>query len=81
MSCRKCCLSIGTPCRSPAKKLEEEKTTRLQGWEGKPRGTEKTKTYFNKPSKCLKRMIIMDQENVFHFEFRFIVLAVLKCLF
>ena len=29
--------------RSPAKKLEEEKTTRLQGREEKPRGTEKLK--------------------------------------
>ena len=29
--------------RSPAKKLEEEKTTRLQGWQEKLRGTEKLK--------------------------------------
>ena len=28
-------------CESPAKKLEEEKTTRLQGWEEKPQSTEK----------------------------------------
>ena len=29
--------------RAPAKKLEEEKTTILQGWQEKPRGTEKLK--------------------------------------
>ena len=29
--------------RSPAEKLEEEKTTRLQGWQEKPRGMEKLK--------------------------------------
>ena len=67
--------------RSPAKKLGEEKTTRLQGWQEKSRGTETIKTYFNKPSKWLKRMIVRDQENVFLFEFGLIVPAVLKCLF
>ena len=41
----------------------------------------KTKTYFNKPSKWLKKMIVGDQENVFVFEFGLIVAAVLKCLF
>ena len=51
--------------RSPAKKLEEEKTARLQGWQEKSRGTEKLITCFNKPSKCLKGMIVGDQENVF----------------
>ena len=61
--------------RSPAKKLEEENTTRLQGWE------KKTKTYFNKSNKWLKRIIVRDQENVFLFEFGPIVPAVLKCLF
>ena len=29
--------------RSPTKKLEEEKTTRLRGWQEKPQGTEKLK--------------------------------------
>ena len=37
------------------------------------------KMYFNKPSKWLKRMTVRDQENVFLFEFGFIVPAVLKC--
>ena len=66
-------------CRSPVKKLEEEKT-RLQGWEETPRYGE-TKTYFNKPSEWLKRMILRDPENVFVFEFGPIVPVVLKCLF
>ena len=29
--------------KSPAEKLEQEKTARLQGWQEKPRGTEKLK--------------------------------------
>ena len=66
--------------RSPAKKLEEEKTTRLQGWQGNP-DLQKTKTYFNKPSKWFKRMTVTDQKNVFLFEFGLIVPAVRKCLF
>ena len=41
----------------------------------------KTKTYFNKPSKWLERMIVRDQENVFLFRFGLIVPAVLKYLF
>ena len=45
--------------RSPAKKLEEEKTTRLQGWPGKIPRYWKAKTYFNKPSKWLKRVIVI----------------------
>ena len=67
-------------CRSPVKKLEEEKTTRLQGWEEKknPRYG-KNKTYFNLSSKWLKRMS-RDQENVFLFEFGLFVPTVLKCL-
>ena len=67
--------------RSPAKKLAEVKTTRLQGLQEKLRGTEKTKRYFNKPSRWLKRMIAREQENVFLFEFGLIVPAALKCLF
>ena len=38
------------------------------------------KTYLNKPSLWLKRMILGEQENVF-FLFGLIVRAVLKCLF
>ena len=41
----------------------------------------KTKAYFNKPSKWLKRLIVRDQENVFLSGFGLIVPAVLKCLF
>ena len=33
----------GQHCRFPAKKLEEEKTTRLQGWEEKSQCTKKLK--------------------------------------
>ena len=40
----------------------------------------KTNTYFNEPSKWLKRMIVRDQENVFLFEFGLVVPAVQKCL-
>ena len=61
-------ISKGHHWRFPAKKLEEEKTARLQGWQEKPQNTEKTETYFNKTSKWLKRMIARDQENVFLFK-------------
>ena len=70
--------------RYPANKLEEEKkqSTRLIR---KTPTYGKTKRYFNKPSKWLKRMIVRDQagdrENVFVFEFGLIVPAVLKRLF
>ena len=60
--------------RSPAEKLEEERA-------GKTPRYRKTKTYFNKPSKWLKRMIVRGQENAFLFEFGLIVKAVIKCLF
>ena len=41
---------------------------------------EKTKTYFNKSGKWLKKMIVRDQENVFLFEFGLIVTAGTKML-
>ena len=63
--------------RSPAKKLEEQNTAKLQGCQEKG----KAKICLNKPSLCLKRMILGEQKNVFLSEFGLIVLAVLKCLF
>ena len=51
--------------RSPAKKLEEQSITKLQGCQEKARGKGKTKTYLNKPSLLLKRMILGEQENGF----------------
>ena len=63
------------------KKLKEEPNNKITGLTGKTPRYGKTKTYFNKPSKCLKRMIVRDQENVFLSEFGLIVPAVLKCLF
>ena len=40
-----------------------------------------TKTYLDKPSLWLKRMILREQENVFLFEFGLIVPAVLNVYF
>ena len=40
--------------RSPAKKLEEKKTTRLQGWQEKHRGTKKLKRILISQVKGLK---------------------------
>ena len=76
----KLCVQISEEqhCRSPAKKREDNKITRLGG---KAPRYGKTKKHFNKPSKWLKRMIVRDLENVFLFEFGLIVPAVLKCLF
>ena len=45
--------------RSPAKKLEEEITTDYEADRKNPRYGN-TKTYFNKPSEWLKRMIVED---------------------
>ena len=67
--------------RSPAQKLEEEERHQDYKTSRKNPKVRKSKTYFNKPSKWLKRMIVKEQENVFLFEFELIVPAVLKCLF
>ena len=61
-----------------AGRRKDNKITRLAG---KAPRYGKTKTYVNKPSKWLKRVINRDQENVSLFEFGLIVPAVLKCLF
>ena len=57
---------------SPAQagRREDNKMTKLGG---KTPRYGKNKTYFNKPRKWLKRMIVRDQENVFLFEFGLIV--------
>ena len=67
--------------RSPAKKLEEESGNKITGLAGKNLRQGKTRTYLDKPSVWLKRMMLREQENVFLFEFGLIVPAVLKCLF
>ena len=59
--------------RSPATNLEEETDNKITGLTGKTPRYGKTKTYFNKPSKWLQRMIVRDQENVFVFEFELYV--------
>ena len=46
---------------------------KITGLAGKAPRYEKTKTYFDKPSKWLKRMIAKEQENVFLFGFGLIV--------
>ena len=51
------------------------------GLPGKSPREGKTKTYLDKPSLWLKRIILMEHENVFLFEYGLIVPAVLKCLF
>ena len=70
------------PSDSPAKKLEEgrehNKITKLA--ENTPRYG-KTKTYFNKPSKRLKRTPVRDQENGFPFESVLIIPEILKFYF
>ena len=70
---------IGDLQLSEAGRRENSNITRLAG---KTTRYEKTKTYFNKPSKWLKRMIVREQACVFSlFEFGFIVPAVPKCYF
>ena len=66
--------------RSSAEKLEEELGNNITGLAGKKPWSGKTKTYLDKPSLWLKRMILREQENVFLFEFGLTVPAVLKCL-
>ena len=61
--------------RSPGKKLEEQKHNKTTGLPGKTRGKEKTETYLDKPSLWLKRIIRMEHENVFLFEYALIVLS------
>ena len=58
--------------RSPATKLEEQCTTKLQGWQ------EKLSLY---TKSMVEKMILREQENVFLFEFGLIVLAVLNAYF
>ena len=50
-------------------------------WQEQNLRSGKTKTYLDKPILRLKRMILKEQENVFLFEFGFIIPAILKCLF
>ena len=67
--------------RYPAKELEEEPDNKITGAGRKKPRQGKTKPYLDTPSLWLKRLILKEQENVFLFEFGFIVPAVLKCLF
>ena len=67
--------------RSPPKKLEEEKRAEITGPAKKTPRLGKTKTYFDKPSLRLKRILLTDQENVFLFKFELTEPVVLKCLF
>ena len=57
---------------SPAEKLQEYMTTRLECWQENLE-IRKTKTHFSKASKWLKTIIVTDQDNVSVFEFAFIV--------
>ena len=45
------------------------KGNKITGLAGKTLRYGKTETYFDKPSKWLKRIILMEEENVFLFEF------------
>ena len=67
--------------KRPVKKLEDEPGNKISGLAGKNQRQGKTKTYLDKPSLWLKRMVLREQENVFLFEFGLIVQAVIKRLF
>ena len=64
----------------PAKKLEEQSTAKLQGCQEKPE-VRKSETLFDETKFMDEKNDTWGDENVFLFEFRLLVPAVLKYLF
>ena len=62
--------------------MEQDRTTRLQGWQEKNRGKVKLiLILISQVNGSMERMILREQESVFLPECGLIVLVVLKCLF